>query len=771
MNLQDAHPVLAEGGLNADSRRAADPRLRGLPLVLVRTGWAALTVLALLTFAISVPMYNAQLQTLCVAENPDTSCMAEQLAPQHLPALEASGFSLATYASYLSAIRMFAELVSVVVALIIFWRKSNDPMALLVSMMLALSNGLDPAVAPTWARLDPALQFVDMTRYGLGAVSVICFLYLFPDGGFAPRWTRWVLAVYLLSVLQLLFEAAVATDLRHVGGILTHPVFGIFAWGGTLLTGVGSQVYRYWRVSGPTQRQQTKWVVFGIVLFLVLTSPTSLPLSWNERGALGFIINRTANSLIQPMIAITIAIAIFRYRLWDIDPIINRTLVYGALTALVAGIYVLVVGYLGTVFRASGSLAISLIATTVVAVLFQPLRDRLQRGVNRLMYGERDEPYAVIARLGHRLESTFAPDSVLPTIVETVREALKLPYTAIALATTDDRPTTTDQRPAATSDSAFGLRPSSAEDGFRIVASSGTLVANLLCLPLVHQGETIGQLLLAPRAQGETFSPADRRLLDDLARQAGIAVHAVRLTADLLRSRQRLVNAREEERRRLRRDLHDGLGAMLAALNLQAGTIRSLMSRDPAAADALMVELRTEIRAAIADIRRLVYDLRPPALDELGLVGAIRARAAQCHTSAGRSAEGGALPTPDEILRVIVDASEQLPALPAAVEVATYRIVQEALTNVARHARARTCVIRLDMSEGLRLEIADDGIGLPAEGGAGVGLRSMRERAAELGGTCVIQTRPQGGMQVLVQLPLPPAEEESHGSAADSDRR
>jgi len=304
-----------------------------------------------------------------------------------------------------------------------------------------------------------------------------------------------------------------------------------------------------------------------------------------------------------------------------------------------------------------------------------------------------------------------------------------------------------------------------------VVAASGAPVADLLRLPLAYQGEVIGQLLLAPRAQGEAFSPADRRLLDDLARQAGIAVHAVRLTADLQRSRQRLVNAREEERRRLRRDLHDGLGATLAALNLQAGTIRNLISRDPAAADALVGELRAEIRAAIADIRRLVYDLRPPALDELGLVGAIRARAAQCYASAANDAEGGAETAQDNRLQVLVDAPEQLPPLPAAVEVAAYRIVLEALTNVVRHARARTCLIRLDVSEGLRLEIADDGIGLPTEGGAGVGLRSMHERAAELGGTCVIETKPQGGTQVLVRLPLPPTEGAGHGSTAHSDRR
>ncbi|HEU5098834.1 MAG TPA: sensor histidine kinase [Roseiflexaceae bacterium] len=221
----------------------------------------------------------------------------------------------------------------------------------------------------------------------------------------------------------------------------------------------------------------------------------------------------------------------------------------------------------------------------------------------------------------------------------------------------------------------------------------------------------------------------------------------------------------------MRRDLHDGLGATLAALNLQAGTLRSLIPRDPAAADALVVELRTELRAAIADIRRLVYDLRPPALDELGLVGAIRARAAQCYVSAANDAEDGAGTAPDEHLQVLVNAPEHVPPLPAAVEVATYRIVQEALTNVVHHARARTCVIRLDVSEGLHLEIADDGIGLPTEVGAGVGLRSMRERAAELGGTCVVETKPQGGTQVLVRLPLAPTEGAGHGFAADSDRR
>jgi signal transduction histidine kinase len=230
-------------------------------------------------------------------------------------------------------------------------------------------------------------------------------------------------------------------------------------------------------------------------------------------------------------------------------------------------------------------------------------------------------------------------------------------------------------------------------------------------------------------------------LLEDLARQAEVAVHAVNLTTDLQHSRERLVATREEERRRLRRDLHDGLGAQLAGLNVQAGTLRRLIPRDPDAAEEVVVELRDELRSAIADIRRLVYDLRPPALDDLGLSEALR-RLAERYGSEG------------EQLRVLVEAPEDLPSLPAAVEVAVYRITQEALTNVARHSRAQSCVVRLAVEEDVALEIVDDGVGIPAERSAGVGLSSMHERASELGGSCVVQSVPEGGSRVLVRLPL-----------------
>ena len=269
----------------------------------------------------------------------------------------------------------------------------------------------------------------------------------------------------------------------------------------------------------------------------------------------------------------------------------------------------------------------------------------------------------------------------------------------------------------------------------------GSPSADPEALPLVYQREEIGRLVLSPRAPGEGFSDADRDLLEDLARQAEVAVHAVRLAADLQTSRERLVATREEERRRLRRDLHDGLGAQLAGLNVQAGTLRRLIPTDPDVADEVVVELRQELRSAIADIRRLVYDLRPPALDDLGLVESLR-RLAERYGSEG------------EQLQVLVEAPEDLPDLPAAVEVAVYRITQEALTNVARHARAQTCVVRIAVNDNVTLEIVDDGVGIPAERSAGVGLSSMRERASELGGSCTVESAPESGTGVLVRLPL-----------------
>ena len=364
----------------------------------------------------------------------------------------------------------------------------------------------------------------------------------------------------------------------------------------------------------------------------------------------------------------------------------------------------------------------------MIAILFQPLREQLQRVVNRLLFGRRDEPYRVLLQLSKQLEATLSPDILLDTIVETIAKALKLPSSAIV---------------------------SSAESSVPIYASYGMLrdEKSLIRVPLVYQTEIVGELLLSPRTPGEGLTSADQRLLRDLTPQIGVALHAVRLTAhlkqvnaDLQKSREQLVTAREEERRRLRRDLHDGLGPTLAALNLQAGTLRTLMTQDIEAANVLVTEWRGHLRKVIGDIRRLVYELRPPALDELGLVGAIKEQAAHYSSTSSPTANS---------LHILVNVDKDFPTLTAAVEVATYRIATEAMTNTVRHAQAHTCKLRLWIAmDILYIECVDDGIGIPKTQRAGIGLLSMQERASELGGSCRIEAVDTAGTCVLAQLPL-----------------
>jgi signal transduction histidine kinase len=571
------------------------------------------------------------------------------------------------------------------------------------------------------------------------ALAAIFLPLLFPDGRLpSPRWRP----IAWLSVgTSILFTAVLGLSPGPVDASLAE-VSNPFAPAGIehildfiapinmvlllacLASAVAAPVVRFRRARA-IERQQLKWFMFATVLLvaaLVIPAAIAYP-NFDQNDTL---LSGIALAVAFPLLPIAIGIAILRYRLWDIDILINRTLVYSALTACIVALYVLVVGYVGALFHAQGNLPISLIATGLVAVLFQPLRAWLQRGVNRLLYGARDDPYAVIARLGQRLESTLAPSAVLPTLVETVATALKLPYAAILL---------------------------KQAEVWQIAATYGQPQDEVQRFALLYQGETIGQLLLASRAPGERFTPGDRRLLAVLAQQAGVAAHAVRLThdlqqisADLQHAREHLITAREEERRRIRRDLHDGVGPVLSSLVQRLDLACGLIQRDPDSATALLENLKGEIRATLADIRRLVYALRPPVLDEFGLIATIREYAAHYQQPEG--------------LQIDIAAPEPLPPLPAAVEVAAYRIVLEALTNVARHAQARRCQITLALvgaaeRQALSLEVIDDGVGLPAEARAGVGLASMRERAAELGGDWTIERAPQGGTRLCAWLPLP----------------
>jgi signal transduction histidine kinase len=715
-------------GIDKVSASGAPPTtLRERWLLIARVAWVVVALLYVGVFISGIPSEFARLQTPCTDA---VSCnLIPHLTVQKVQELMELGLSAEFFAAYFVAIEAAFTTLSAAIGALIFWRRPDDRMALLVSLMLLTLGAAIPIplftldLSLVWTASARALSFV-------GAASAILFFYVFPDGRFVPRWSRW-LGLASIGVLAptLLLPYSFLSLWRHP---LLNTLLSASIVGALLL----AQAYRYKRVSTLAQRQQTKWVVFGTVAALGGYGAFTAVDLLLQNALLASLLGNTAFFVLMLLIPISIAVAVLRYRLYDIDVVINRTLVYGTLTTSVAGIYILAVGGLGLLLKSSGTLLNSLVGTAVVAIVFAPLRDRLQRGVNRLMYGERDDPYAVISRLGERLEAASEPRAMLPTIVETVAQALKLPYAAIALKE--------KKNPVYEEQSVEHV----GEGGFVVVASWGSpLDYPPLRMPLSYGHETIGELILAPRSRGEDFAPADRRLLEDLARQTEVAAYAVRLTDDLQRARERLVSAREEERRRLRRDLHDGLGPQLSGQALTIDAIRSLLKRDPVAAEELLVDLKTQTREAAADIRRLVYALRPPALDSLGLVEALRKRAAQCEQ--------------DGSLRVSFEAPKELPPLPAAVEVACYRIAEEALTNVVRHAEAQTCALSLAIDEGeMRLEVRDDGRGLPEArageaGRAGVGLTTMRERAAELGGRLVVEALPEGGTCVRAELPLP----------------
>jgi signal transduction histidine kinase len=582
------------------------------------------------------------------------------------------------------------------------------------------------------------------------SIPLSFLLLLFPNGRLpSPRWwpVAWLAASGLAAgVLGATLGALVA----EAGGRDQASLLPIASAADVLvsaagpLLGVGclgslaSLVVRFRRSSGE-ERAQLKWLVYALgfsVLIVVLAGVVPPALGLGSLQEL--VIFSTGVAILAIILAVGIAIA--RHRLYEIDLVINRTLVYGALTGMLAGLYLLVVGALGVLLNARGNLALSLLGVGLVAVVVQPVRERLQHAVNRLMYGERDEPYQVLSDLGQRLEAAIDPNATLPAIVETVAKALKLPYAELAVKQGREL------RRAAN----YGTRSVPAD--------------RLVAFPLVYIQETVGELRVAPRAPGEALALADLPLLTQLARQAGAAVHTVQITRELERSLQRMVNAREEARRRLGSDLHDGLGHRLASLLRKAEAAAELVHGNPGdltAAERLLTELQEQARTAIDEVRALAHTLHPPELELLGLVGALRERIRD-HQQADGGANG---------LQISIEAPEALPAPPAAVEAAAYYIAQEALTNVARHAGARHCCVRLRLlassgegAEGstgtpaaLELEVSDDGRGLGATGLAGLGLTSMRERALELGGSCVIQSPVTGGTCVLARLPYPPA--------------
>jgi two-component system NarL family sensor kinase len=566
---------------------------------------------------------------------------------------------------------------------------------------VALSRGSD-SLAPQLGSLLATVQFLPVAVQGLVNVR-------FPSGRVTTRFGRvldrlLVVGITLGLVGGLLGDWSLDQD-RADGTTLTirNPLSGGTVVGEVasaltaavplvILVGIiaGLRIVRLaWKATG-IERDQLRWRAYGVVLSLAL-----FPLAVTETLPLAVTL---ADGL---LFTTTLAIPILRYRLWAIDDIIRRSAAYFLVTVLVAGVFAATAAGVAAL---QGERVGLVTAAVIAALVLGPALRRSQRLVDELFYGHRSDPHRALSDLSQRLEAVAAPGEVLKTVVRAVADSLRLPYVAI-------------ERP---------------RDG-SVLAQRGARPptnAELGRWPLMSQGTLVGTLVAAPRRGESALDARDRAVLAELARQAGAAVHAEALTADLVASRQRLVEAREEERRRLRRDLHDGLGPLLTSIGLNLDALRTQLTGGTGDPLALLARAKDASSQAITDLRTVVYSLRPPALDDLGVVGAITAHVHRMEDAS--------------TIDIEVE-SRDLPALPAAVEVALFRIAVEGVTNVVRHAGARTCRIRLDVTDGNAVvEVADDGpSSLPWA--PGVGTVAMRERVSELGGTLETGPTAEGG--------------------------
>lgn len=590
-------------------------------------------------------------------------------------------------------------------------------------------DGLSEAYVRLGVVTDHALPAMSsavwfLTRFtALLPATIVVLPLLFPGGRFLPG--RWGLASWTCMVVMVLSALAVTVapyaeathdlppgvdpDLTTVWALepVADQVNAVLQAATVIgvLVPVGVVVSRY-RNSRGTERDQMRWLLWGA---LVAASIVALALVIDLGALTGLVF-----FVCIAVVPVAMTVAVVNPSVVSIEDLLGRTLLLAALASVLVVVDFVVVAALSAALDDSmdqSSVVLLVLLTTVL--LYGPLRQRLSRWIRRAVLGERATPYDAVAGLASTLESTDDGPAQLAAVARAVADAFGVGFVSVEV----DR-----------------------SGGERLVATYGDRPAETRSLPITYRDTGVGRLVLPARGLRSRLTRRDEELLGDLVRQAATAARTSRLAEELQDSRERLVSAREEERRRIRRDLHDGLGPALSGVVFQLESARLQVDRDPAGAKEQIGSTSRHVQDVVADVRRLVHDLRPPALDDLGLVGALRQL-------------GDRLDPPARVV------AGDLGTLPAAVEVAAYRIAGEAMTNVARHAHARTCTVRLDADTGgadraLLVEVVDDGTGVPPDVQAGVGLVGLRERAAELGGRSEVTCPPTGGTVVRAWLPL-----------------
>ncbi|HEY3213526.1 MAG TPA: sensor histidine kinase [Actinomycetota bacterium] len=560
------------------------------------------------------------------------------------------------------------------------------------------------------------------------AICLLPFLFLLFPTGHLPS-SRWRPVAWLAGLVLVCLTAGSITLATRIwsdpfagsesavrglpGFVLPVFIIAVFGFPLTLVLSAVSVVVRFRRSSGD-ERQQLKW--FAAAATLVAASI-----------AVGFFSQAIAASaavtLSLTFLDVAIAIAVLKYRLYDIDLIIGKTIVYGLLAAFITVVYVVLVVVIGAFIGVTEGL--SLLATAIVAVAFQPIRQRAQRIANRLVYGKRATPYEVLSEFSEHVGETYSGEDVLQRMVRLLAEGTGARTTVVWLKIDSEL------RPAAT-------WPSDGESLAPRAFSGDNLAAfadETLALPVRYQGEILGALSLT-KPPNENVSPVEQKLVSDLAAQAGLLLRNSRLIEDLRASRQRLVAAQDEERRRLERNLHDGAQQQLVALAVQARMAESLAGIDPDRERELLGQLQQGAQDALENLRDLARGIYPPLLADRGLSAALEAQARK-------------VPMPVSV------ETGGVGRYPQEFEAAVYFCVLEALQNASKYADASEISVRVSRDDGgLVFAVADDGRGFDRRTTQpGAGLRNMADRLAAVGGSIEIRSRPASGTTIIGRIP------------------
>ena len=590
-----------------------------------------------------------------------------------------------------------------------------------------------------------------------GVVPIVIFLPLvFPTGKLLSRRWRPVVWIALAAAIASFVGNSVVPGpdnsniIQGVHPVLLPPPFSAIAevLSGALLllpvlviVSIFALALRYRRGSAD-ERHQIKWLLFAIVVYGLGFGASLLP------GSFGHPIPLLQDVAVLGIILVPVAaaIAVLRYRLYDIDVVISRTLVYGSLAAFITAVYVGIVVGVGTLVGSGGqpNLVLSIIATAVVAVAFQPVRERLQKVANRLVYGKRATPYEVLSQFSERVAESYSADDVLPRMAR-----------VLAAGTGAARADVWLRAGAILRQAASWPLDSSAAEPARVVGDSlPEMLATDRAVEIRHQGELLGALTVTKR-KGESLTPVEEKLLTDLAGQAGLVLKNVGLTAELLArledlraSRQRLVAAQDEERRKLERNLHDGAQQNLVALKVKLGLAELLAEKDPAKAKELIGQLKSDADEALETLRDLARGIYPPLLADKGLVVALEAQARKATAPVEVVASGLSRYSPET-------------------EAAVYFCCLEALQNVQKYASANLAVVTLAGSDGhLDFAVSDDGLGFDSTlVKRGAGLTNMADRIDALGGTLEVASAPGDGTSVSGSVPVLPGTRPTDGEA------